>query len=163
MNLPAYLTREEVDRHYLEMAVAESATSHDPKRFLVPRSAVGAVIADQSGLLASSANVVPSKLAETLHLESQELADGDRYYFIEHAERAAIYKALLLGKILKGATIYGTRFPCADCARAIVWCGIRRAVFSSGLSGEKQWLESQRAALQIMRRSGIKVSILLRE
>jgi dCMP deaminase len=155
------LTRSETDRHYLEMAITESASSDDPKRVFFPRSAVGVVIANRSGLLAASANVVPPGLAGALHLDSRDLAEAERYYFIEHAERAAIYKALLLGKALENATIYGTRFPCADCARAIIWCGIKRAVFSSGLSGEEHWLESQRAALQMMRLSGVKVRISL--
>lgn len=161
MNLSEKLTRGELDRHYLEMAIMESVSSDDPKRVLFPRSAVGVIIADRSGVLAASANVVPPGLADKLHLESRDLAEPERYYFIEHAERGAIYKALLHGKVLGAATIYGTRFPCADCARAIVWCGIRRAVFSSGLSGEEHWLESQRAALQMMRLSGVKVRVSL--
>lgn len=159
MNLPGNLNQPEVDGHYLELATAESAASHDPKRFVVPRSAVGTVIANHSGLLAVSANVVPPELVDALRVEGRDVSDTERYYMIEHAERAAIYKALLLGKSLKGATLYGTRFPCADCARAIIWCGIKRAVFSSGLLGEENWLESQRAALQMMRRAGIKVDM----
>jgi dCMP deaminase len=161
MDLTEKLTRNDIDRQYLKMAIAEASYSDDPKRFLFPRSAVGVVIADRSGLLAASANVVPPGLAEGLRFESRDLAEADRYYFIEHAERAAIYKALLAGKEIRGATMYGTRFPCADCARAIIWCGIKRAVFSSGLTGEKQWLESQRSALQMMRLSGVKVRISL--
>jgi dCMP deaminase len=163
MDLTEKLTRNEIDRQYLKMANAEAASSDDPKRFFFPRSAVGVVIADQSGLLAASANVFPPALADALRLESRDLAEAERYYFIEHAERAAIYRALSSGKMIRGATIYGTRFPCADCARAIIWCGITRAVFSSGLAGEKQWLESQRAALQMMRLSGVKVRISLGE
>jgi dCMP deaminase len=86
--------------------------------------------------------------------------ENDRYFLIEHAERAAIFKALLAGRDLAGATIYCTRFPCSDCARAVIWAGIKRAVFPAGFAGEDRWLSAQRAALRMLRETGVKVRYL---
>ena len=46
-------------------------------------------------------------------------ASGTKFFWIEHAERNAIYNAARSGAALDGCTIYVTRFPCADCARAM--------------------------------------------
>ncbi|TDK48974.1 deoxycytidylate deaminase [Antarcticimicrobium luteum] len=55
-------------------------------------------------------------------------ASGEKFHWIEHAERNAIYNAARSGAALAGCTIYVTRFPCADCARAIIQSGIARVV-----------------------------------
>src|SRR4030088_2668505 len=46
----------------------------------------------------------------------------------DSARRNAIFAAYAHGKLLVGATMYGTLFPCADCARAIVAAGLSRLV-----------------------------------
>ena len=51
-----------------------------------------------------------------------------KYFMVEHAERNAIIEALKSGISLERATLYGTLFPCADCARAIVAAGIEEVV-----------------------------------
>lgn len=55
-------------------------------------------------------------------------ASGEKFHWIEHAERNAIYNAARSGAVTEGCTIYVTRFPCADCARAIIQSGITRVV-----------------------------------
>lgn len=150
----------EADRFYLAEAFAERLHTDDPKAKTVPQSAVGAVIANASGELARSSNVIPPRLRAEMEAANQEVATEDRYHIIEHAERAALFKAYLAGNNLEGATLYCTRFPCSDCARAIAWSPIRRVVLPNGFAGEKRWLEAQRAALRILRGSGIKVRYL---
>lgn len=51
-------------------------------------------------------------------------ASGEKFFWFEHAERNAIYNAARAGTALAGCTIYVNRFPCADCARAIIQSGI---------------------------------------
>ncbi len=160
VNLPETYTREQVDRYYLAMALAESENSDDPKALRVSASGVGAVIASKAGVLATSANVLPPALKHFNVENGLAISEADRYHVIEHAERAAIMKALLEHKPIYGATIYCTRFPCSDCARSIVWAGIRRVVLSAGFSGESKWLEAQRAAMRILRNAGVTVRIL---
>lgn len=51
-------------------------------------------------------------------------ASGEKFHWIEHAERNAIYNAARAGANLDGCTLYVNRFPCADCGRAIIQSGI---------------------------------------
>lgn len=150
----------QADRFYIEEAFRERANSHDPKAKVAPQSAVGAIIANLHGEIARSANVLPPSLAASFEKNAQSVSETDRYHVIEHAERAAIYNALLEGRDLRGASIYCTRFPCSDCARAILWSGISRMVLPSGFAGETHWIEAQRAALRILREGGIRVRFL---
>ena len=48
----------------------------------------------------------------------------EKYDWIEHAERNAIYAAAREGRKLMGATMYLNKFPCVECARAIAQTGI---------------------------------------
>lgn len=137
-----------------------SSESDDPKARLVPLSGVGAVVANLHGEISRSANVLPPRLRAAFDAVGHTVSDEDRYFIIEHAERAAIFKACQAQSELHGATLYGTRFPCADCARAIAWSGIDRVVFPRGFAGEVRWLDAQRAALRIFRAAGIKVRYL---
>ncbi|MEM7047358.1 MAG: deaminase [Pseudomonadota bacterium] len=49
---------------------------------------------------------------------------GEKFFWFEHAERNAIYHAARLGVSIEGCAIYINRFPCADCARAIIQSGL---------------------------------------
>jgi dCMP deaminase len=49
----------------------------------------------------------------------------EKYLWMEHAERNAIYNAARVGIPLKGCVIYMDGIPCMDCARAIVQAGIK--------------------------------------
>jgi dCMP deaminase len=51
-----------------------------------------------------------------------------KYDFVEHAERAVIYKAAARGIPAAGGTLYCPWFACTDCARAIVMAGISEVV-----------------------------------
>ena len=51
-----------------------------------------------------------------------------KYKWTEHAERNAIFNAVLSGITLHDCTLYNTWYPCADCARAIIQTGIRTVV-----------------------------------
>lgn len=46
-----------------------------------------------------------------------------------HSEIDAICEAARSGFSVRGATIYVTRYPCENCARAIVAAGIKRVVY----------------------------------
>lgn len=141
-------------------AFTERFSTDDPKGKIVLQSAVGAVIVKNWNELSRSANVLPPELKAAMVKKGQVIEEEDRYHLIEHAERSAIFKAVRARADLSGSTIYCTRFPCSDCARAIVWAGIKRAVFAGGFAGEQRWLSSQRAALRILRDGGVTVRYL---
>lgn len=140
------------------MAVEISRVSDDPKARIVPASGVGAVIANSKFQFVESANVIPPRLKPSTVIDDP--IDERRYTHIEHAERSAIFVAAANGFELDGATMYCTRFPCSDCARAIVFSGINRFVVPKGFSGETGWVGSQRAALDILRTAGVTVRYL---
>ena len=151
-----------IDAAFLQEALLERKSSDDPKALSVPQSGVGAIVVRNEQIISRSANVFPPALS--LHRQALGISvdEDERYHLIEHAERAAIFKALTHGESLNGATMYCTRYPCSDCARAMVWAGIRRVVIGSGLRGEGRWLEAQRAARAIFKQAGITVRVMLK-
>lgn len=52
----------------------------------------------------------------------------EKYFWVEHAERNAIYRAARAGIALDGSTMYLSWLPCMDCGRAIIQSGITRLV-----------------------------------
>jgi dCMP deaminase len=56
--------------------------------------------------------------------ERYDRESGEKFFWVEHGERNAIYNAARMGVAINGCTLYVNRFPCADCARAIVQSGI---------------------------------------
>lgn len=130
-------------QNYYQLAIDEKQNSDDPK------TQVGAVIVLNDKIISKSANILPPRL-------NVEVVSENRYHVIEHAERAAIFKA---EEMLDGATIYCTRFPCVDCARAISFSGITKATFQTGIEKDSPWAESQYAAEDIMKKSNIEIVI----
>ena len=51
-----------------------------------------------------------------------------KYTFVEHAERNSLYNAARDGIATQGLTMVTIWHPCADCARAIIQCGITTVV-----------------------------------
>jgi len=52
----------------------------------------------------------------------------DKYHYVEHAERNALYNAARYGVPTDGMTMVSVWASCADCARAIIQCGISTLV-----------------------------------
>lgn len=88
-----------------------------------PRTQNGAVLVAGPKAVAS-ANVYP------LAGWGRHGAPPDKYDYIEHAERAAIYKAAQAGYSTAGSTLYVVWFACPACARAIIAAGISTVVGS---------------------------------
>jgi dCMP deaminase len=162
MSLVTKKSKTQDDEYYLGLAFAERNKSDDPKSRLVLQSGVGAIIVRNGQIISRSANVLPPKLRNRFTADGIDIGEAERYHLIEHAERAAIFIALLDRQSLEGATMYCTRHPCSDCARAIIWASISRLVLASGLAGEQRWLEAQRAARHILKLGGVTVRVLQR-
>lgn len=54
--------------------------------------------------------------------------DGEKYLWMEHSERNAIYNACRNGVSLIDCILYVNWLPCMDCARAIISTGIAEVV-----------------------------------
>jgi dCMP deaminase len=149
------------DRRFLQLCFEVRENSHDPDR------KVGAVIADRADhVLAVGTNAPPLALKLTV-ADSHEAMRQDRawkYFMLEHAERNAIFTAYAQGKVLLGATMYTTLFPCADCARAIVAAGLSRLVvlgIAKDPIRDEKWLEHYGHADRILAMAGVTVDLIM--
>lgn len=143
----------DTDEYMMLRAFQVSKDSDDPKAAQYPTSGVGAVIANKRFIISESSNRLVPKIRGQVRLTDPTAPE--RYYYIEHAERCAIFEAVRSGAPLDGATMYCTRFPCVDCARAISYVGITRLVVPTGFASESKWIDAQRAALSLLRMSNI--------
>lgn len=88
----------------------------------------------------------------------------EKYHWVEHAERNAIYNAARMGTALKGCTMYQPGLPCSDCARAIVQAGITQ-VYSRGRkmppkTAADKWDESNTFGQVILSEGGVRFTII---
>lgn len=84
-----------------------------------------------------------------------------KYVFTEHAERNAIYNAARLGISTKGCSLYVTRLPCPDCARAIIQAGIKR-VYACVAEDEEAFADRQQTAhsIEMFRECLVELTVL---
>lgn len=84
---------------------------------------VGCVlILDQYETVIKATNMIP----KGIKYSPDRLIKPEKFNWIEHAERLAIYEAVKLGLSTNKATMIVTYYPCSTCARAIVACGISK-------------------------------------
>lgn len=85
-----------------------------------PSTQNGAVVLTGELIAAGDCNRFPAGVNVT----DGRLQRPLKYSFIEHAERGALFQAARAGVRLEDATLVCPWAACADCARAIVQCGI---------------------------------------
>lgn len=138
--------------YFLEIAEVVKLKSKDQS------TQIGAVIVGEGrNVLSTGYNSFPRGLDDSLQ-ERQERPE--KYFWMEHAERNAIYNAALEGVSLKNSTIYLTSgLPCMDCARGIVNSGIKvvwcKKVCTT--KNKEKWEESQMKSLQLLNECGVEV------
>jgi deoxycytidylate deaminase len=128
------------DVEYLREALRHAKTnSHDP------RTQVGAVLVSGRKMVFGANRFVASC--------------GDKYSRIEHAERAAIYKAAACGVPTAGCVMYAPWFACADCARGIILAGITSVVGLMSLRQQtpERWQETIALADRMLIEAGVSV------
>ena len=93
-----------------------------------PSTKCGAVIVDDESntVLAVGYNDLPRGVEDT----EDKWERPEKYEWVEHGERNAIYNAARTGVNIKGATMYLNYAVecCTNCARAIIQSGIERVV-----------------------------------
>jgi dCMP deaminase len=122
-----------------------------------PSTQNGAIIVNKHGVeLGSSCNKFTNGVVPTPQMLERPL----KYTYMEHAERGAVYDAAQrgLGK-LEGATMFSPWAPCAECARAIVQCGIKTLVRHKDACDRTpaSWAESLRTAEAILKLGGVSI------
>jgi dCMP deaminase len=119
---------------------------------------IGAVVVGKDKeILTTGYNSFPRGLRDDLP-ERQERPQ--KYFWIEHAERNAVYNAARIGVSLKESAIYLTSgLPCADCARAIINAGIKTVYCKRVCTtkNKEKWIESQNMSLEMLGECGVDV------
>jgi dCMP deaminase len=65
-----------------------------------------------------------------------------KYPFVCHAELNAILNSNIGN--LSGCTLYVTLFPCNECAKAIIQCGIKRVVYADNKYADTDGVKASR-------------------
>lgn len=139
-------------------------------RSLDEHTHVGSVIVDSDNVLVSTGyNSLPRGIESGEGGVRLSREGGEKYYWVEHAERNAIYNAARRGTILKGCKLYVPWMPCTDCARAIIQTGISEVIihrngqdfYDSHSNGN--WDESYKRTLAMLEESGVAVRFVTTE
>lgn len=118
-----------------------------------PDTQVGCVIRTVAGHWIVEGNRLPPGVEGT----PSRCRRPAKYQWLEHAERAAIYSAARAGVKLLGARMYLSRFPCVDCARAIVAVGIGCLYAEVPDYNDERWGEQFKVAQAVLRAGGVEV------
>ena len=117
---------------------------------------VGCVIVDPDGhvVRATGYNGLPRGVSDGDDARFDR-ASGEKFYWIEHAERNAVYNAARAGVSLSGCTAYVNRFPCADCGRALIQSGIAQVVAPPIPKADGALDYSFQVSAQMLREAGL--------
>ena len=119
-----------------------------------PNTQNGAILVNQDGeIVAKGANCFPKGVRET----QKRWKRPEKYKYVEHAERNAIYDAARNGVSTEGLTMYCPWAACPDCARAIIQSGIERIVVHKDImdkSGDR-WSGDIEIAIGMFNESGV--------
>lgn len=127
------------DEYFMGVAKLSGMRSKDPS------TQVGAcIVSEDNKILSMGYNGFPLGCSDD---EFPWVRDGDplenKYLYTVHSELNAILN--YRGGSLEGAKLYVSLFPCNECAKAIIQCGIKTIVFESDkYSGTASVIASKR-------------------
>lgn len=112
------------DEYFMGVAILSGMRSKDPS------TQVGAcIVSPNNKILSMGYNGLPVGCSDD---EFPWAREGDpldnKYIYTAHSELNAILN--YRGGSLEGAKIYVTLFPCNECAKAIIQCGIKDVVYA---------------------------------
>jgi len=142
--------RDFVDR-LLEQAIAAATASPNGIR----KVGVVLVTADRSTEIAGC-NTFPPGISNL----PERVVGDNRFIWLEHAERAAIFEAARRGVATDGGLLVSTYFPCTDCARAIIQAGVRTVAAPRPEFDDPVWGESFRTSAAILAEGAVEVVFL---
>lgn len=102
--------------------------------------------------------------ANTYPIESwrRHATAPEKYTYIEHAERAAIYSAARRGVSCDGGVMYCPWFACPECARAIIVAGISTVIGCAKLRAltPERWRQHIETADRMLEDAGVEVRMV---
>lgn len=109
------------DEYFMGVAMLSAMRSKDPN------TQVGAcIVSSEHKILSMGYNGFPTGCSDDEFTWNRE-GEDNKYFYSTHSELNAILN--YRGGSLEGATIYVTLFPCNECAKAIIQCGIKEVVY----------------------------------
>ena len=114
------------DEYFMGVAILSSMRSKDPN------TQVGAcIVSENHKILSMGYNGFPTGCSDN---EFPWAREGDdpletKYVYSTHSELNAILN--YSGGSLVGARLYVSLFPCNECAKAIIQCGIREVIYAN--------------------------------
>lgn len=112
------------DEYFMGIAFHSALRSKDPS------TQVGACIVNPLKKVVSIGyNGMPTGIDDAVMSWEASEDLSSKYLYVAHAELNAILNAKD-GSALQGTSIYVTLFPCNECAKAIIQCGIKEVVYA---------------------------------
>ncbi len=139
------------DEYFMGIAMLSSYRSKDPN------TRVGAcIVNDKNRIMSMGYNGFPMGCSDDEFPWERSGEDYDtKYPYVCHAELNAILNAK--GTNLDGCKIYVALFPCNECAKAIIQCGIKEVVY---LSDKYDGTPMNRASKRMFDAAGVKYTCL---
>lgn len=144
------MMRPDWDQYFMTIAYLAASRSQDSSTH------AGAVIVRPDNTIVSTGYNSPPRGVDIKHVPTER---PDKYYWMEHAERNAIYAAAKNEGGIDGCRLYVNFLPCADCARAIIQTGISEVIVhwegqqafnqASG-AGSADWHDSHRTTFAMI-------------
>ena len=132
------------DEYFMGVALLAAQRSKDPS------TQVGACIVSQDNIILSTGyNGLPNGCSDD-EFPWERQGEETKYPYVVHAELNAILNSG--GRVLKGAKLYVALFPCNECAKAIIQCGIREVIY---LSDKYADTDTVRASKRMLRSAGV--------
>ena len=112
------------DEYFMGIAMLSACRSKDPN------TQVGAcIVNDRNRIMSVGYNGFPSGCDDDeFPWEREGSAFNTKYAYVCHAELNAILNA---SGDLRGCKVYVALFPCNECAKAIIQCGIKKVFYLS--------------------------------
>ena len=111
------------DEYFMGVAMLAARRSKDPN------TQVGACIVSPDNIIISTGyNGMPKGCSDDT-FPWDRTGEETKYPYVVHAELNAILNAN--GRDLRGSKLYVALFPCNECAKAIIQCGIRTVIYES--------------------------------
>lgn len=100
-----------------------------------PNTQVGCVVVGpENNIRSTGYNSFPRGIQDDI---PERLERPEKYFWLEHADRNAIYAAARVGTPLEGCKMYLPGLPCMDCARGIIQVGIKEVVYDG--KRQQEW------------------------
>jgi dCMP deaminase len=89
------------------------------------------IVGPEHNIRATGYNSLPRGVRDDAEIFPERFERPEKYMWIEHAERNAIYSAARIGTPLAGSRLICQLLPCMDCGRAIIQVGIVEIVYDA--------------------------------